>query len=62
MRLIPKLRGISYVVWLKKFNLTTLEDRRTKGDMVTYKILRGRDKEDRDRLFERWETATQGHS
>nr|XP_053632169.1 uncharacterized protein LOC128688366 [Cherax quadricarinatus] len=62
-RLVPELRGMSYEERLREIDLTTLEDRRVRGDMITtYKILRGINKVDRDRMFQRWDTATRGHS
>ncbi|KAK8748335.1 hypothetical protein OTU49_016085 [Cherax quadricarinatus] len=51
-RLVPELRGMSYEERLREIGLTTLEDRRVRGDMITtYKILRGIDKVDKDRMF-----------
>lgn len=58
-RLVPELRAMSYEERLRELNLTTLEDRRERGDMpATYKILRGIHKVDRDTVFQRWDTAT----
>lgn len=55
MRLIPELK--------KKLNLTTLEDRWARKDVITtYKILRGINKADRDRLLRGGKTGTQGYS
>ncbi|KAK8729364.1 hypothetical protein OTU49_008790, partial [Cherax quadricarinatus] len=62
-RLVPELRGMLYEERLREIGLTTLEDRRVRGDMITtYKILRGIDKVNRDRMFQRRDTETRGHN
>ena len=44
-KLVPELAELTYEERLKHLNLTTLEERRTRGDMIqTFKILRGQDK------------------
>ena len=44
-KLIPSLASLPYEARLKKLNLTTLEDRRQRGDMIeAFKILKGIDK------------------
>lgn len=61
-RLVLALRDMSYKERLKELNLMTLEDRRAREDMVTiYKMLREIDRAERNRLFVRLETGTQGH-
>ncbi len=61
-RLVPKLRGMSYEERLRELNLTSLEDRRVRGDMITtFKILKGIDRVDKDRLFNTRGTRTWGH-
>merc|ERR1712240_722354 len=43
-KLVPELRELQYEERLKKLGLTTLEERRVRGDMIeTYKILTGKD-------------------
>ncbi len=61
-RLVPELRGMSYEERVREMHLTTLEDRRVRGDMITtYKILRGIEREDKDNLFNMRSTRTRGH-
>ena len=44
-KLVPELRDLSYEERLKKLGLTTLEERRTRGDLIEmYKIITGRKK------------------
>jgi hypothetical protein len=48
-RLVPELRGMSYEERLREMHLTTLEDRRVRGDMIiTYTTLRGIDRVNKD--------------
>ena len=43
-KLVPELRELQYEERLKKLGLTTLEERRVRGDMIeTYKILTGKE-------------------
>ena len=45
--LVPKLKKSSYPVRLQKLGLTTLKDRRERGDMIeVYKLLSGREQID----------------
>ena len=45
--LVPKLRKYSYRVRLQTLGLTTLKDRRERGDMIeVYKLLMGREQID----------------
>ncbi len=61
-RLVPEQRGMSYEERLREMHLTTLEDRRVRGDMITtYKILRGIDRVNKDKLFNTGGTRTRGH-
>ena len=61
-RLVPELRGMSYEERLRELNLTSLEDRRVRGDMITtFKILKGIDRVDKDSLFNTRGTRTRGH-
>lgn len=47
---------------LEQLNLTTLEDKRTRSNIImTYKILRGTDRSGQG-TSERWVTGTRGHS
>ena len=44
-RMVPELRELPYEERLKKLNLTTLEERRVRGDLIeTYKIITGKEK------------------
>ena len=53
---------MSYEERLREMHLTTLEDRRVRGDMITtYKILRGIDRVNKDKLFNTGGTRTRGH-
>ncbi len=63
-RLVPELRGMSYEERLRELNLTSLEYRRVRGYMITtFKILKGIDRVDKDRLFNtrghRWKLSAQ---
>jgi len=50
--LVPKLRKYSYQVRLQKLGLTTLKDRRERGDMIeVYKLLTGREQIDYNKQF-----------
>ena len=61
-RLVPELRGMRYEDRLKELNLTTLERRRERGDMIqTYKILRGIDKVETEEMFTMNNNRTRGH-
>ncbi len=61
-RLVPELRGMSYEERLKELSLTSLENSRVRGDMITtFKILRGIDRVDKDKLFSSGGTRTRGH-
>ena len=43
-KLVPELRELQYEERLKKLGLTTLEERRVRGDMIeTYKIITGKE-------------------
>ena len=51
-RLVPELRGLTYEQRLKQLGLTTLEERRRRGDLIeVYKIMHGIDKVDRKQFF-----------
>ena len=51
-RLVPELRELTYEERLKKLKLTTLEERRVRGDMIeTYKIVTGKEKVDHNKFF-----------
>jgi len=50
--LVPKLRKYSYPVRLEKLGITTLNDRRERGDMIeVYKLLTGREQIDCKQFF-----------
>ena len=43
-KLVPALRNLQYEERLKRLGLTTLEDRRERGDMIeTYKLITGKE-------------------
>ena len=52
-RLVPELRDLPYEERLKILKLTTLEERRVRGDMIeTYKIITRKEKVNPDRFFQ----------
>ena len=51
-KLVPSLRNLPYEERLKRLNLTTLEERRKRGNMIeTFKIMRNFDKIDASNFF-----------
>ena len=61
-RMINGLKHLTYEERLKKCNLTSLENRRRRYDLIeTYKIMTNIYKIDREKLFEIKETQTRGH-
>ena len=51
-KLVPELRELQYEERLKKLGLTTLEDRRVRGDMIeTYKIITGKEDVNPSKFF-----------
>ena len=61
-RMIPGLASMTYEDRLKKLNLTTLEDRRHRGDMIeVFKILNGIDKIQENFLELDGKPRTRGH-
>ena len=51
LRMVSNLRGRTYEARLEEVGMTSLEDRRVRGDMITtYRIMTGKDKVD-PRLF-----------
>ena len=51
-KLVPELRNMTYEKRLEKLGLTSLEDRRIRGDMIeTYKIMTGKNDVSRDLFF-----------
>ena len=53
-KLVPQLKDMGYDARLKALGLQRLVDRRVRGDMIeTYKIMTGKDKLDKGRLFQR---------
>ena len=61
-RLIPACQGLSYDQCLSLLDLTTLEQRRTRGDMIlTYKILTGKANVNLNNYFQLSNSTTRGH-
>ena len=62
-RMIPGLSEMPYEERLKRLRLTTLKERRERGDLITmYKLVHGLEKLDREDLITRDEGRTRGHS
>ena len=62
-KLVPNLRYKTYEERLKYLNLTTLETRRLRGDLIeVFKILKGIDDIDYHNFFTLCNTSTRGHS
>ncbi len=56
-KLAPKLMDKSYEERLLALNLTTLEQRRERGDLITiYRMMKGMEDLDRDDLMITWDT------
>ena len=62
-RMLPGMEGISYEERLEKRGSFSLEQRRLRGDLIeVYKIMRGMDRVDSQKLFPRVEKSiTRGH-
>ena len=63
-KLIPALEYLTYEERLKELNLYSLQDRRTRGDLILmYRIMSGDMRIDRNQLFEMTnDTRTRGHN
>ncbi|MGE5822757.1 MAG: reverse transcriptase domain-containing protein [Nitrososphaerota archaeon] len=62
-KLIPSFKGKSYEERLRCLNLTTLETRRLRGDLIeVFKILKGFDNIDSSKFFQVNNAQTRGHS
>jgi ribonuclease P/MRP protein subunit RPP40 len=62
-RMIPELSHLTYEQRLSALNLTSLETRRLRGDLIeTFKIITGKEMVDRNYFFKiRESTTTRGH-
>jgi len=59
-RLVPQLKYLSYEGRLDRLGLTTLERRRSRGDLIeTYKLMTGKEKVFREQFFQ---IASNGHN
>ena len=63
-KLVPQLRNLDYEDRLKVLNLTTLEDRQARGDLIqAYKIITGKDNVNCEQFFTFRENAdTRGNN
>ena len=62
-KLVPPMRNYSYEERLKLFNLTTLETRRIRGDLIeVFKILKRYEDVNAQTFFELSQVCTRGHS
>ena len=64
-KLVPSIKKLSYEIRLKKLDLTSLERRRTIGDLIeTFKILKGMENIDKEQFFEISDTGhnLRGHN
>jgi ribonucleases P/MRP protein subunit RPP40 len=62
-KLVPSMRNYSYEERLKFFNLTTLETRRIRGDLIeVFKILKGYEDVNIQTFFELSKLRTRKHS
>ncbi len=62
-RWVPSLRDLSYEERLDKLQLSTLEERRKRGDMIMlYKCVEGKDKIDRNEYIIFIQLISRGHS
>ena len=61
-RMIPSLKGLTYSQRLEALNLTSLETRRLRGDLIeVYKIVKGFDDINSSKFFKFSETNLRGH-
>ena len=62
-RMLPGMKHLSYEERLDRLGLFSLEQRRLRGDLIeVYKIMRGKDRVDREQLFPLVEgSVTRGH-
>ena len=61
--MIPELKSLPYEARLKRLNLTTLEIRRIRGDLIeVYKILNGLEKINPNSMFTRFRYNTRCHT
>jgi ribonuclease P/MRP protein subunit RPP40 len=55
LRMVSNLRGRTYEARLEEVGMTSLEDRRVRGDMIpTYRIMTGKDKVDHGQFLTWW--------
>ena len=62
-KMVPQLKNMSYEERLEKLGLTSLEERRKRGDMIeTYKILTGKENVDKNKYFKPARFIGRSHS
>ena len=61
-KIVPGLRELTYEERMQRLGLTTLRERRERGDMITmYKCVRGIERVDKGDFIRRDEGITRGH-